>query len=235
MMGRGGRGGPWGGPMEWEGGAGGPGGGPWAGPGAPPHGDGRPGRDASASRSPPRRRDASQPRSVGGSEDDLGGGDGGDVEAAAALAPSAAAVAEAVLAFVASPVELPSAEARDARCVAEQLRFAPTPASLVGPEIAAAAAAARAAGGIAYALDASGAHAVDEEVRRLMQGIAAPAPAEGGQDQKPKAAVPLDMDALFAPCRPVPPGAELATLRSGGKQLMPLPLATLREAAAARR
>ena len=200
-----------------------------------PHGDGRPGRDTSASRSPPRRRDASQPRSAGGSDDELGGGDDADAEAAGALAPSAAAVAEAVLAFVAAPVELPSAEERDARCVAEQLRFAPPPASLVGEDIAAAAAAARAAGGVAYAFDASGTHAAEEEVRRLLQGIAAPAPAEGDVPAAAKAAAPLDLDALFAPCRAVPPGAELATLRSGGKQLMPLPLAALREAAAAHR
>ena len=142
-----------------------------------------------------------------------------------------------MLAFVAAPVEPRSAAERDARVVAEQLRCAPTPAALVGEELAAAAAAARAAGGVAYALDGAGVHAAEEEVRRLMQGVAAPAPAEGDApaDAPTEPPAPLDLAALFAPRKDAPSGAEVATLRSGGKQLMPLPLAVLREAAAARR
>jgi hypothetical protein len=142
-------------------------------------------------------------------------------------------VAEAVLAFVAAPVEPRSAAQRDARTVAEQLRAAPTPAALVGDDIAAAAAAARIAGGVAYALDVSeGRHAAEKEIQLLMQGVSAPAPAEGDApgDVPTEAAAPLDLAALFAPRSGGLPGAELATLRSGGKQLMPLPLAALREA-----
>jgi hypothetical protein len=208
--------------------------------------EGRDERD-DASASPPRRRERGAPSPRRGEADDASGGEeeAAEEEPAGAAVPSVGAVADAVRAFVEAPVSPRPRAVRDAATVTRQLRATPTPAWLVGKALSAAAAAARTAGGVDYAYKRPDGEAEQaEEAARLLAGVP-PLPDKQQPDAAAAASVADalmgDADAtaqrvaeLLATPRPGAPasGGELARLRSGGAQLMPLPLAALRAAAA---
>jgi hypothetical protein len=214
--------------------------------GPPPQGRGREGRD-DVSVSPPRRRERGAPSPRRGEAEEASGGEEEEAaeEAAAAAVPSVGAVADAVRAFVEAPVSPRPRAERDAAVVSRQLRATPTPAWLVGEAVAAEAAAARAAGGVEYAFERVDADALQaEEAGRLLAGVpplpnkqqddAAAVASAGGDAPMHDAATTAQRvtELLAVPLPGAPTGGEVARLRSGGAQLMPLPLAVLRAAAA---